>query len=66
VNPVSHNRIAAALVTVGLLALILVLAMWQRVDAACGGSGFDPQDPVATCQPPMPADVGRVSAEPTP
>jgi hypothetical protein len=58
------TRLAVVTVTTALLALALVLGMWQRVDAACEGDAFDPEDPVATCQGPEQFDLGEVSAEP--
>lgn len=63
-NPTRPNRIAIMVVTVGIAGLVLMLGLWQQVDTACSGGGFDPADPVGTCQPPGPAEVGRVSADP--
>lgn len=59
------TRLAVVTVLTALLALALVLGMWQRVDAACEGDAFDPEDPVSTCQAPTEFDLGEVSAEPS-
>jgi hypothetical protein len=58
------NRLPIYLVVTGLLALALVLGLWQGVDAACDGEDFDPADPVTTCQPPEQLEVDRVSTDP--
>jgi hypothetical protein len=36
VTPAATRRTIAAVVTVWILGLLLVLGMWQRVDASCG------------------------------
>jgi hypothetical protein len=36
VSPAATRRTLAAVVTVWVLGLLLVLGMWQRVEAACG------------------------------
>jgi hypothetical protein len=45
VTPAATRRTIAAVVTVWILGLLLVLGMWQRVDAACQ----DAADPAAAC-----------------
>lgn len=60
------HRVAVTVVTVGVIGLALVLGLWQRVDAACVGAGFDPSDPVTTCQPPGDADLRKVSVDAAP
>jgi hypothetical protein len=64
VSPARATRTAASMVAVAVLALALVLGMWQRVDAACEGEDFDPEDPVTTCQGPEEFDLGRIAADP--
>lgn len=63
-NPARANNLAVSLVAVGVIALALVLGLWQNVDAACDGEDFDPADPVTTCQPPERIEQGRVSVDP--
>lgn len=58
------TRLGLVTVTTALLALALVLGMWQRVDAACEGESFDPEDPVTTCEAPGEFDLGEVGAQP--
>lgn len=58
------RRLALALVATGFMGLVGVLGLWQGVDEACDGGGFDPADPVATCEPPAEANQGRVSPDP--
>ncbi|WP_052668670.1 hypothetical protein [Nitriliruptor alkaliphilus] len=63
-NPARANHLAISLVAVGVIALALVLGLWQNVDAACDGEDFDPADPVATCQPPDEVERGNVAVDP--
>jgi hypothetical protein len=65
VSPAHANRLAISVVVVAVIALALVLGLWQRVDAACEGVDFDPADPVTTCQPPAEVEQPPVSAEQT-
>jgi hypothetical protein len=64
VSSARATRTAVSMVAVALLALALVLGLWQRVDAACDGDEFDPEDPVTTCQAPDDFDLGRVAVDP--
>jgi hypothetical protein len=41
VPPASSRRTIAAMVTVWILGLFLVLGLWQRVDAACDEHATD-------------------------
>jgi hypothetical protein len=45
VSPAATRRTLAAIVTVWVLGLLLVLGLWQRVEAACG----DEAAPSAEC-----------------
>ena len=63
-SPARANRVAITVVAVGLVALALVLGLWQRVDAACEGGDFDPSDPVSTCQPPTGPEAALVAVDP--
>ncbi|MEX0836372.1 MAG: hypothetical protein WD010_09790 [Nitriliruptor sp.] len=42
-SPARTRRTVATIVAVWLVGLLLVLGLWQRVDAACGpdGAGFE-------------------------
>jgi hypothetical protein len=64
VSSARATRTAVSMVAVALLALALVLGLWQRVDAACDGDEFDPEDPLTTCQAPDDVDLGRVAVDP--
>jgi hypothetical protein len=56
VTPARTRRTVAAVVTVWLFGLLLVLGMWQQVDAACDGADTTAAD--AACAPlPGPADA---------
>lgn len=66
VTPARAARTATTLVAAGIVALALVLGLWQRVDAACEGVDFDPSDPVGTCQPPDVERLSTVSVDPRP
>jgi hypothetical protein len=56
VSPAATRRTLAAVVTVWVLGLLLVLGLWQRVEAACG----DETAPVAAeCTAVDGSDVSR-------
>ncbi len=63
-RPAAANRVAYTVIGVAFVALMLVIGLWQRVDAACEGTSFDPSDPVTTCQPPLEAEQSLIAPDP--
>lgn len=57
------SRVAIVVAAVGIAGVVLMLGLWQQVATACSGGGFDPADPIGTCQAPAPVDVGHVATE---
>lgn len=61
----SANHTAIVVVSAALLALAIVLVLWQQVDRACTDGPNQQADPIATCDPVPSADIEQVPSGPT-